>query len=409
VAADLRRYAGEIYVLTRILCVDDEPNILLAMERQLRKQFEVHTALGPVLGLQAITEKGPFVVVVSDLRMPVMDGIEFLTRVRAVSPDTVRIMLTGQADIDAAIAAVNQGNIFQFLTKPCPVDTLTRALNSAVEQHRLITAERELLEETLRGSIAVLSEILSLVNPLAFGRAQRIRRYVVHMAAKLDLQDRWQFELAAMLSQIGSVTVPPDVLDKYYRVEPLTAEEAQILAAQSRVGHDLLARIPRLEVVARMVAHQETKWTHGTAKSDAAATGAALLKVARDFDEQMTRGAEPEPTLAAMKRNLQYNPDFVDALQQVHVEESYRTLRLVSLAQLRAGMIMQEDVRTRNGLLLFGKGQEVTESAIARLKSFAQTVGIVEPLRVVAHGSAQTEVAHDPRLPAYTVGESVLR
>ena len=175
-------------MLTRILCVDDEPNILLAMERQLRKQFEIHTEVGPVLGLQAIAEKGPFVVVVSDLRMPVMDGIEFLTRVRAVSPNTVRVMLSGQADMDAAVAAVNQGNIFQFLTKPCPVDTLTRALNSAVEQHRLITAERELLEQTLRGSIAVLSEILSLVNPLAFGRAQRIRRYLVHTAAKLDLR-----------------------------------------------------------------------------------------------------------------------------------------------------------------------------------------------------------------------------
>jgi len=72
-------------------------------------------------------------------------------------------------------------------------------------------------------------------------------------------------------------------------------------------------------------------------------------------------------------------------------------------------MIMHEDVRGRNGILLFAKGQEVTESAIARLKSFAQTIGIVEPLRVVAHGSAQTEVAHDPRLPAYAVGESVLR
>lgn len=205
-------------MLTRILCVDDEPNILQAMERQFRKQFEIHTALGGELGLQAIAAKGPFAVVVSDLRMPVMDGVEFLTRVRALSPDTVRVMLTGQADMDAAIAAVNQGNIFQFLTKPCASDTLTRALNAALEQHRLITAERELLEQTLRGSIGVLSEILSFVNPLAFGRAQRVRRYVVHMAAKLDLVNRWQFELAAMLSQIGSVTVPPEVMDKYCRM-----------------------------------------------------------------------------------------------------------------------------------------------------------------------------------------------
>ena len=391
-------------MLTRILCVDDEPNLLQALERQFRKQFDIHTAVGPVLGLQAIAEKGPFAVVVSDLRMPVMDGIAFLTRVRAVSPDTVRVMLSGQADFDAAIGAVNQGNIFQFLTKPCPFDTLTRALNSALEQHRLITSERELLEQTLRGTIGVLSEILSMVNPTAFGRAQRIRRYVVHMAERLALPDRWQLELAAMLSQIGSVTVPPDVMDKYYRMEPLSAEEAQILAAQSRVGFDLLGKIPRLEVVARMVAGQEAVWTPGANKSDAAAIGAHLLKVARDFDEQMTRGAESGAALAAMKRNRDYNAEFLGALQEVHVEESQRAVRSVSLAQLRTHMIMQADVRGKNGLLLLAQGQEVTDSAIARLKSFAQTVGIVEPLRVIVHSGGPTEAAEDHRLQEHVVG-----
>ena len=395
--------------MTRILCVDDEPNVLLAMERQFRKQFEIHTARGPVLGLQAIAQKGPFAAVVSDLRMPEMNGIEFLTRVRAVCPDTVRVMLTGQADMDAAIAAVNQGNIFQFLTKPCPADTLTRALTSAIEQHRLITAERELLEQTLRGSIGVLSEILSLVNPLAFGRAQRVRRYVVHMAAKLDFPNRWQYELGAMLSQIGSVTVPPEVMERHQRQERLTVQETQILAAQSRLGCDLLARIPRLELVARMVANQEARWSRDATKSDEAVIGGALLKVARDFDEQITRGAESKPTLFAMKRNPEYNPEFVDALQQVHIEESQRTLRLISLAQLRARMIVHTDVRGKNGLLLLAKDQEVTESAIARLKNFAQTVGIIEPLQVRAYGGGQAEGADYYRLQVCADDQPVLR
>jgi response regulator RpfG family c-di-GMP phosphodiesterase len=329
--------------------------------------------------------------------------------VRAISPDSVRVMLTGQSDMEAAIAAVNQGNIFQFLTKPCPAATLTRALSSALEQYRLITAERELLEQTLRSSVGVLSEILSLTNPLAFGRAQRIRRYVVHMSARLGLANRWQFEVAAMLSQIGAVTVPPEVMDKYYRRDPLTPEETQILASQSRVGYDLLARIPRLEVVALMVAKQEAKRARGPAESDAAAIGAGLLKVARDFDEQVTLGAEPEAALAAMKGSLDYNPDFVDALQEVHVEESQRTVRLVSLAQLRTRMIMHEDVRGRNGLLLFAKGQEVTESALSRLKSFAQTIGIVEPLRVVAHGSGETHVVEGQGLETCAADSSVSR
>src|SRR5450631_170470 len=164
-ATALRRNAGETIVLRRILCVDDEPNVLHAIERQFRKRFEITIALGPDLALREIAERGPFAVVVSDLRMPGMDGVQFLARVRQISPDTVRIMLTGEADFSAAIEAVNQGNIFQFLSKPCPAEMLGRALDAALEQHALIMAERELLERTLTGSVEVLSEILSLVNP----------------------------------------------------------------------------------------------------------------------------------------------------------------------------------------------------------------------------------------------------
>jgi len=101
-------------MLRRILCVDDEPNVLQAFERQLRREFDLQTALGPELGLQALAANGPFAVVVSDLRMPGMNGIEFLTHVRQTAPDTVRVMLTGDADLGATIKAVNEGRIFQF-------------------------------------------------------------------------------------------------------------------------------------------------------------------------------------------------------------------------------------------------------------------------------------------------------
>lgn len=102
----------------KILCVDDEVNILLSLQRQLRKQFQMESALGPEQALAAIESDGPYAVVVSDLQMPNMNGLELLAKVRDMSPETVRIMLTGQADLDTAIAAVNQGNIFRFLTSP---------------------------------------------------------------------------------------------------------------------------------------------------------------------------------------------------------------------------------------------------------------------------------------------------
>ena len=102
-----------------ILCVDDDPNILEAYRRQLRKEFRVETAIGPEEGCRKIESSGPYAVVVSDLQMPNMNGIQFLTKVREQSPDTVRMLLTGNADLNAAVEAVNQGQIFRFLTKPC--------------------------------------------------------------------------------------------------------------------------------------------------------------------------------------------------------------------------------------------------------------------------------------------------
>jgi len=121
----------------RILLVDDEPKILSALQRNLGNRFHLVLAAGAEEGLRAITGSGPYAVVVSDFKMPGMDGVEFLSRVKAVSPETIRIMLTGQASLDNAVAAVNQANIFRLLSKPCPPIVLSRAIDAALAQHRL--------------------------------------------------------------------------------------------------------------------------------------------------------------------------------------------------------------------------------------------------------------------------------
>jgi response regulator RpfG family c-di-GMP phosphodiesterase len=374
-------------MLRRILCVDDDERLLQGLERQLRKQFEIHTAVGPELGLTAISENGPFAVVVSDMRMPGMDGIEFLSRVREKSPDSIRMMLTGNADLNATIRAVNEGKIFQFLTKPCPSELLARALESSLEQHRLVTSERELLERTLRGSIGVLSEILSLVNPAAFSRAHRIRRYVQRVAEHLNLANRWEFELAAMLSQIGCVVIPPEIMDKYYLRKFLNSAELEILSSHCQVGHDLLRKIPRLENVAAMVREQKSGWSGAPDLTDGVKLGANLLRVATDFDERLMNGESPEGALAHMQGRKEYNPAFLAAVRQVQIEKLTSETRQVRVAGLKVQMIINGDVYAKSGLFLLAKGQEVTDSLIARLNGFAKTVGVVEPINVLVTGA----------------------
>jgi DNA-binding NtrC family response regulator len=117
-----------------LLFVDDEPNLLASCERNFRRQFRVETAAGGEAALENIAARGPFAVVVSDRQMPHMDGIRFLSLVKERAPDTVRLMLTGNADLEGAIKVVNEGNIFRFLTKPCSLEILGKAVEDALVQ-----------------------------------------------------------------------------------------------------------------------------------------------------------------------------------------------------------------------------------------------------------------------------------
>lgn len=133
-----------------VLFVDDDENILNAYKQRFRQQFRIDTALGGEQGLAAVNNQGPYAVIISDLRMPEMDGIQFLSRTREICPDSVRMILTGFGDLETAIEAVNESNIFRFLNKPCKSNVMAMAIDAGIEQYRLIRSEKELLEKTLK-------------------------------------------------------------------------------------------------------------------------------------------------------------------------------------------------------------------------------------------------------------------
>jgi response regulator RpfG family c-di-GMP phosphodiesterase len=373
----------------KVLFVDDEINILAGFKRQLRKEFSMETALGPEEGLRVLKESGPFAVVVSDLRMPVMDGIEFLANVRKLYPDTVRMVLSGHADLQTAIKAVNEGNIFRFLTKPCHPDTLLNVLTTGIEQYRLINAEKELLEKTLKGSIKVMTELLSLANPEAFGRSSRIKRYVIEVATFLGIKDTWRLETAAMLSQVGFVILPQETLDKLYRGEELKGEEQQLFDTHPVITADLLRNIPRLEEVARIIEYQE-KHFDGSGKPENDVNGediplgSRILKAVLDVDMLNTGGTSKKEALTQMKtREGWYDPKILHTVEMaLGVKQSYQVIS-VGVADLKGGMILGEDVTTKQGKLLISKGQEVSQPLVQRLRNVAEVTRVKEPIRVI--------------------------
>ncbi len=146
----------------RVLFVDDDKNSLEAFKRLLHGVFDVETALDSNQAFAAIQVFGPFEVVISDMKMPGMDGAEFLARVRKLAPNSVRMVLSGQKDIEHAIQAVNEGRIFRYLTKPCKKDDLVRAIDLALEYHRKRTEEKKLAKQ----SIEIKSRVASISKSL---------------------------------------------------------------------------------------------------------------------------------------------------------------------------------------------------------------------------------------------------
>lgn len=372
----------------RVLFVDDEPEVLAAYRRQLHRDFTVDTADGGDTALRMVTEGEPYPVVVADMRMPGMDGSRLLAQVKHTCPSTIRIMLTGHADVETAMLAVNEGHIFRFLTKPCAPDLLIRTLHAALDQFNLVQAEKVLLEKTLRGSVKVLTDTLSLLNPAAFSRGSRIRRLTRDLAEQMGCSAPWQFELAAMLSQIGCVTVPPGVLDKVVAGKTLTPDESRMYAGHPAAGAELIANIPRLELVARMIALQQTPFHSfpraANDEDETVAMGAQLLKVCLDLDalEQRNHTAPRAIEIMQRKEGL-YHPKILEALRiRLTYGEEARNIKEILWHQARTDMVAAQNVMARNGVLLVPKDSEFTVQALARLKNFAAEGGIQEPFLV---------------------------
>jgi response regulator RpfG family c-di-GMP phosphodiesterase len=373
----------------RILCVDDEPCVLQAYQRALRKQFSIDGAAGGEEALNAIAQNGPYAVIVADMRMPGMNGIELLVKVRGIAPDTVRMMLTGYADNQTALDAVNEGHIFRFMTKPCPPEVFAKVLEAGIAQYRLITAERELLSRTLSGSIKVMTEILAMVNPAAFSRSSRVHKMVRQMCEKMRLPQSWLIEMAAMLSQIGCVAVPSKTLIKVFRGNKLEEDEEKAYLTHPQTAKELLECIPRLEKVVEVIVRQNDlyKDVGDCALSPDVADivlGGNILKIAIDWDTLVTCGTSDEDAMTQINnRKGWYHPGVLTALREVMKSSDVHAVRNVHVKELFDGAVLADNVRSISGTLLCAKGQEITPALRVMLRNYYVNVGIQMPIKII--------------------------
>ncbi len=375
--------------LPRVLCVDDEENILKAIQRSLRKKFTIRTAGSGKEGLEILRNEGPFEVVVSDMKMPEMTGAVFLRHARKECPQTIRLLLTGFADLDSVVSAVNEGSIYRFLSKPCSAKDLAQAIDDAVEQHRLLTAEKVLLEETLKGSIKALTDILAMASPTAFGRATRIRNLAILLAKDLELENLWPIDMAAMFCQIGSITLPAETALKLYQNEALTPQEEVMVARMPAMSRSILANIPRLEPVLDIMLYMGKNFD-GSGVPDTRMVGediplgSRILKLAEAAEKLQSAGESPGRVVDFLRtQEGVYDPvvlkSFIKLSSAGHTQEDVRG---VTVQELRTGMVLTEEVRSKSGVLLVAAGQEVTVSLLERIQNYNDTTGLQLPMWV---------------------------
>lgn len=359
----------------RVLFVDDEPSLLDGMARQLHRYFTVITATSGEEGLSILANEEPFAVVVSDMRMPGMNGATFLGKAKEISPDSVRMLLTGYADMESAVAAVNEGNIFRFLTKPCPPILLGKVLQDAVRQHKLITAEKVLLEKTLHGCIKALTDVLALANPLIFSRATRAKRHVGEIAEALDLPNRWEIEIAAMLSQIACIALPPNTAEKAYYSRPLEANEQLMVKNLPVLTKQILSNIPRLEPIEELLDHLESEEVLSQAGS--------ALRLALDYDTLETSGLSSQEAIQQLRaKEKSYDEAVLECF--IRLRKKKEENQELPLDEIKEGMIFGESLMSSDGRLLVAFGQEATAGLLARLKNVAKSFGMKETLIVIS-------------------------
>jgi response regulator RpfG family c-di-GMP phosphodiesterase len=373
----------------RVLCVDDDPGVLEGLELSLSRQFEVITAVGGEAAVAILKQTRDLHVLISDMRMPGMSGIEVLAKAHELQPDATRVLLTGYADMDSAIAAINQGHIFRFLNKPCKREDLIEAVIAAARQYQLVTAEHVLLEQTLKGCVQSLIDALALAAPNLFGQANRVRAMARQLAEKAGQTRIWELEVAALLFNLGLIGIDPDVVERHLNGEVLSGENKKMIESAPDRGDKLLAHIPRLETVRTLIrlAFHSRRGEHAPETlvlSDRVLALTNILEIANKYCVLEARGYSPDAALTLMRSETPADqaPTLHHLEDVLGREVGATSLRELPLAALKPGMILAQPLRTASGQLLAPAGYEVTESFADRARNVrpGTVIGLVRVL-----------------------------
>jgi putative nucleotidyltransferase with HDIG domain len=437
----------------RILCVDDEPSILSALKRVFRPHgYTTFTATSGHEGL-ALLEKEPVDVVISDMRMPEMDGAQFLEQVFNHWPATKRILLTGYADAAATIAAINLGKIWRYVAKPWNDDELVltvqqalahrqlleengrlteltrqqneelRQLNAGLEQKvaertaQLADALKSLeavhgqLRQSFLATVQLFSGLVELRGGKLAGHSRRVADTARRLAEQMGLTEADQQDvfLAALLHDIGKLGLPDNLLNAPFNA--LTVQGKTEVMRHPVKGQQLLMAVEQLANAAKIIRHHH-EYMDGSGFPDRLAglaipLGSRILVLANDYDAlqigTLTLHAHAPleaQQLLQKERGRRYDPEVVDAFFKMLADEEAKRPKELHLRvdQLRPGMVMQRDLMHRDGYTLLPRGRVLNADIISRLSTLEQadSLGLTLCIRNDATPSVLRDAQPEP-------------
>ena len=361
----------------KVLLVDDEDTLLQSLRRSFRSRYDLILAEGGMSGIEAIKGDTSIAVIVSDMQMPDINGLKVLSEAKKVAPNTVRVMLTGNIDQQTAVDAVNQAGVFRFVNKPCEPEALANVIDQAIKHHEHLIAEKIILSRTLTATVGLTTELLALANPKAHGRSVRLRDMAKKLAAKLQFDDHWQLEIAAMLSQIGCLS---NHTGEQQLPTPFSLEWESMLKQQSDASAHLVGRVPKLERVAGIIQFQHSNVPPAyLQESDHRLS--KFLRMLIDFDYIHERESAAQAIQLMQRHPSHYDSVALETFKKIVVGDF--VVQRIQVSDLAIGMILEEHVLTSSGDIIISKGHEITDLLIERLRNFQRNgLGVTEPIVV---------------------------
>ncbi len=373
-----------------VLIVDDASENIHTLADILREDYAILAATSGAKALETAARTRPDLVLL-DVMLPGEDGYAICRRMKQERElrGIPVIFVTSLSDPEDEAKGFAAGGV-DYIVKPVSPPIVRARVATHLKLKATELRLRETLHKTLSGAVSLLSDLLTLSNPVAYSRASRLKRYVKLMAPSFEPHGFWQYELAAMFSQVGSLGLPPDVLEKIHAGRMVQESDRALFDMHPRAGGELVGRIPHLEAVAAIIARQERdeEFPPGfpQAEREAVALGARILRTVLAYDRHLSMGLSQQAALGMLRAS----PDpqdrvVVEALETgLHADVLVMKPREIYAYMLNPGCVLQKDVFSTSGELLLAAGTELSATMVQALQRFAAQQQLTEPLHVLA-------------------------